>query len=157
MLASFTRSYVTQFEWFWYLWPEMAYKMSQEFPIVSLDITHKLWNERTLSTQLRDQTFGNEACVGWVYAAEFTPGVPYLCWKSSHSVFLKTLNFLLVWTSFLAFSFCCVCSLYVWMSSPKTLNEVPLNVVEIPVNHIHQKKNVFFHIHEVNMGSCVVY
>ena len=31
---------MTLFEWFWwYLWPKMAFKMSQEFPTVSLDIT----------------------------------------------------------------------------------------------------------------------
>ena len=72
--------------------------------------------------KLRDQSeaFGNKSCVGRVYSAEFTPGVQRLCWKSSHSVFLKTLNdFLLVWTSFLAFSFRCVCALYVWVKFPQ--------------------------------------
>ena len=60
MLALFARSYMTLFEWFWwYLCPKMAYKMPQVFsPTVSLDsvITDKLWTERTLSTQLRDQS-----------------------------------------------------------------------------------------------------
>ena len=38
MLASFARSYMTLFEWFWwYLWPKMAYKMPQALPTVSLD------------------------------------------------------------------------------------------------------------------------
>ena len=31
--------YMTLIEWFWYLWPKMAFKMPQEFPSVSLDIT----------------------------------------------------------------------------------------------------------------------
>ena len=31
------------------------------------------------------------------------------------------------------------------------------NVVEIPPNPKHQENNVFFHIHEINSGSCVVY
>ena len=29
------------------------------------------------------------------------------------------------------------------------------NMVEIPPNQIHHKMNVFFHIHEINMGYCV--
>ena len=44
------------------------------------------------------------------------------------------------------------------------LDELPLrlwmkfpNVVKIPPNHVHRKTNVFFHIHEINTGSCVVY
>ena len=74
-----------------------------------------------------------------------------------HSVFIKTLNFLLVWTSFLAFSFHCVCSLYVWMKFARDAGRSSPNVVEIPPNHIHQKKNVFFHIHEINTDGCVVY
>ena len=28
---------IWQFVWFWYLWPKMAFKMSQEFPAISLD------------------------------------------------------------------------------------------------------------------------
>ena len=147
MLALFARSYMTLFEWFWgYLCPKMAYKMPQVFPTVSLDwllINYELKELCQLrwGTRVRLSKTG-KACVGRVYAAEFTPGVPRLCWKSSHSVFLKTLNFLLVWTSFFAFSFCCVCcpyvwtsflafsfrcvcSHYVWTSSPETLDEVP--------------------------------
>ena len=33
----------------------------------------------------------------------------------------------------------------------------PSDVVEIPPNHIHQKKKIFLHIHDINMGGCVVY
>ena len=33
----------------------------------------------------------------------------------------------------------------------------PLNVVEISPNHVHQKKNVFVHVYEINTGGCVVY
>ena len=40
---------------------------------------------------------------------------------------------------------------------PRRRTKFPTNVVEIPPNHIHQKKNVFFHIHEINTGGCVVY
>ena len=39
MLASLD---MTQFEWFWwYLWPKIAFKMSQVFPTIPLDITLK--------------------------------------------------------------------------------------------------------------------
>ena len=35
---------MTLFQLFWYLWPTMASKMSEEFPTVSLDITAKVTN-----------------------------------------------------------------------------------------------------------------
>ena len=98
--------------------------------------------------ETRNLPFGNKAYVCRVYTAEFTPGVPRLCWKSSYSVFLKTLNFLLVWTSFLAFPFRWVCSLYVWTKFCDAGRSSP-DVVEISPIHIHQKKNVFLHIHEI--------
>ena len=55
-----------------------------------------------------------------------------------------------VWTSFLAFSFPVTSVLFMCgQSSPETLpDEVsPPNVVEIPPNHTHQKKNVSYSWH----------
>ena len=50
-----------------------------------------------------------------------------------------------------------VCSLYVWTKFPRDAGRSFPNVVEIPPNHTHQKKNVSFHIHDINTGGCVVY
>jgi len=50
-----------------------------------------------------------------------------------------------------------VCCLYVWTKFPRDAGRSFPNVVEIPPNHTHQKKNVSFHIHDINTGGCVVY
>jgi len=113
MLVSFARSYTCLSDSEDICGQTMEFKMSQVFPTVSLDITDK--REMIEFCQLcgTSQAFGNKACAGRVCIAKFTPGVPRWCWKCSHSIFLKTLSFLPVWTSFLAFSFRCVCSAYV--------------------------------------------
>ena len=51
--------------------------------------------------------------------------------------------------SFLAFSFHCVCSLYVWMKFPH-------HGRNFPKLHTSEKECFFpLHIHEINMGSCI--
>ena len=90
---------------------------------------------------------GHKACVGRVYTSEV---LHVYGEKSSHSVFLITLNFLPVWTSFLAFSFR-ACVLFVFgRRSPERLDEVSpmppyskkkqftrLNSVKIIINNSH--------------------
>ena len=49
-----------------------------------------------------------------------------------------------------------VCSLHVWTKFPRNAWRSFPNVVEIPPNHIRQKKNVFFHVYDFNSGGCVV-
>ena len=39
----FIPSIMSLFEWFWYLWPKMVFKMFQEFPTVSLYIPCQCW------------------------------------------------------------------------------------------------------------------
>ena len=95
----------------------------------------------------------------WVYSRCSTFMLKKFTFSLSKNV---TLNFLLVWTSFFffffkAFSSRCVCSLCVWTKFPRDAGRNSPNVVEIPPNHVHQKNNVFFHIHEINRGSCIVY
>ena len=164
MLASFARSYMAPFAWFWwYLWPWtwMAYKMSG--PGISDRVlgyyryTMKWKNGFVNSVEGPELGFrkSSKACLCW-------SGLRCWVYSSRCSTFmLKKFTFSLskntelptsldvVLSLFLSLSV--TCSLYVWTTFPRDAGR---SRFEIPPNHMHQKNNVL-HIHEINTGSCV--
>ena len=83
--------------------------------------------------------------------------VTRLCWKRSHSVFVKTLNFPLFWTSFLAFTFPVTCVLFMCgRSFPETLEEASPTWSKSPrIKYI--KKRMFSFIFMTLTGVVVLY